>query len=331
LGAGQSVGTSLAIQTSANTPLGSYPVVVTGSDGTVNDLISITLQVSDFSMNVSAPSSTIVTGGSINFGLTVVPIGGWSDLVNVTCQITPQVPAGCNAQGAFPPGISSISWYATSIPAGDYSVTFSGSAEGVTHSAPAVTIHVGGANGSVSPASATVSVGSSANFNVTLNSQNGFTDQFTFSCPNIPAGVTCTFSPPSGMLPSGGSLSSVLTVSVTSKPSTGSVPVSRFYGQDQRRLYRALLLIWAGFFVLCLKIKFPAAGRRAYTAITFASGLVLIVSIVVACGGGSVGGVSPGQPPPPPPTPQSATVTISVQASSNHLNSPLGVLTVTVP
>jgi hypothetical protein len=60
-----------------------------------------------------------------------------------------------------------------------------------------------------------------------------------------------------------------------------------------------------------------------------ASSLMLVVSILVACGGGSVTGVSPGQP--PPPTPQSVTVTISVQASSDHINSPLGVVTVTVP
>jgi subtilisin family serine protease len=333
VGAGQSVLTSLTIQTSADTPLGSYPIVVTANDGSVSDQITVTLRVSDFSIKVSAPSSTIPTGGSINLGLTLVPISGWTDLINLTCQMTPQVPAGCNAQGSFPPGIFSISWFATNIPVGDYAVTFSGTADGVTHSAPAVTIHIGGANGSVSPSAATVSVGNSANFNVTLNSQNGYTDQFTFSCPTAPAGVTCKFSPSTGLLPAGGTLNSTLTVTVTSKPSsTGSVPASRFYREDPSRPLRALFLLWVILFVyLCLKIQSSGTGRRAHTAIAFASGLVLILFVVVACGGGSAGGVSSGQPPPPPPTPQSATVTISVQASSNLINPPLGVVTVTVP
>ena len=332
VGASQSVLTSLAIQTSANTPLGSYPVVVTANDGSVNGQLPITLQVSDFSMKVSAPAATIATGGTINLGLTVVPIGGWTDSVYVTCQMTPQVPAGCNAQGSFPPGILSIAWYATNIPIGDYSVIFSGTADGVTRSAPAVTIHVGGANGSVAPASTTIPVGGSANFNVTLNSQNGFADQFTFSCPTAPAGLTCKFSPSTGMLPAGGALNSTLTISVTSRPSsTGTVPASPFYRADSSRPFRTLLLLWAVVFIyLCMKIKSAGAVRPVYTGMAFASGLVLIMSIVAACGGGSAGGSS-GQPSPPPPTPQSVTVTIPVQASSDHVNSSLGSLTVTVP
>jgi hypothetical protein len=332
---GQSVLTSLTIQTSAITPLGSYPVVVTGNDGSVNDQVPLTLQVSDFSMKVSAPSSVVPTGGNINLGLTVTAIGGWSDSVYVTCQITPSVPTGCNDQGSFNPGISSILWSATNIPIGDYALTFSGTSDGVTHSAPAVTVHVGGANGSVTPSSATISVGSSANFNATLSSQNGYTEQFTFSCPTAAAGVTCKFSPSTGLLPAGGTLTSTLTVTVASKPSSsGSVPSSRFNGGDPSRPFRALFLFWGVLFVyLYLQIKSSGTGRRAYTGIAFASGLLVVASIVAACGGGSAGGVSSGQPPPtpPPPTPQSATVTISVQASSDHISSPLGVVTVTVP
>jgi hypothetical protein len=212
-------------------------------------------------------------------------------------------------------------------------VVFSGTADGVTRSAPAVIIHVGGANGSVAPASATTPAGSSANFNVTLNSQNGFADQFTFSCPTASAGLTCKSSPSTGMLPAGGALTSTLTISVTSGPSsTGSVPASPFYRADSSRPFRTLFLLWAVLFIyLCLKIKSAGVVRPVYTGMAFASGLVLILSIVAARGGGSAGGVSSGQLSPPPPTPQSTTVTIFVQASSDHISSPLGVLTVTVP
>jgi len=331
IGAGQQALTSLAIQTSANTPMGSYPVVVTANDGSISDQITITLQVSDFSMNVSAPSSTIAPGGSLNLGLTVVPIGGWTDSVYVSCQMTPSVPGGCNDLGSFPPGVSSVTFFATNMPVGNYSVTFSGTADGVSRSAPAVTIHVGGANGSVAPSAATISVGGSANFNVTLSSQNGYSEQFIFSCPTAAAGVICKFSPSTGLLPAGGTLISTLTVSVTSKPaSTGIVPASPFYRGDPSWPFRTLFLLWGVLFVyLYLQSKSPGSRGRAYAAMAFASGLVLVVSIVAACGGGSAVGVSSGQP--PPPTPQSATVTISVQASSDHINSPLGVVTVTVP
>src|SRR5207249_11221250 len=102
--------------------------------------------------------------------------------------MTPQVPAGCGVQGILFAGNSTVSFSAAGVPVGDYSVVLSGAGDGVTHSAPAVIIHVGGVSGSVSPNSATVAVGSSANFNVTLQSQNGFTNQFIFSCHDAPVG-----------------------------------------------------------------------------------------------------------------------------------------------
>ena len=41
----------------------------------------------------------------------------------------------------------------------------------------------------VSKTAATVSVGNSSDLNVTLTSANGFSDQFSFACMNLPAGM----------------------------------------------------------------------------------------------------------------------------------------------
>src|ERR1700731_2992344 len=86
-------------------------------------------------------SSDLTQSGTVRtwppLGLTVVPIGGWTDSVYVSCQMTPSVPGGCTDLGSFPPGVSSVTFFATNMPVGNYSVTFFGTADGVTRSAPA--------------------------------------------------------------------------------------------------------------------------------------------------------------------------------------------------
>jgi subtilisin family serine protease len=339
VGAGQTVVTSLAIQTSPNTPLGSYPVVVTGSDGSVSDQLAITLNIADFNLTVSPSSARVVTGGSTNLSLVVGGLGGWSDLVTVSCQMTPTVSGGCNAtQGSFVPGTYSVSFFASNTPAGDYSVMFSGSADGVTHSAPAVVIHVGGATASVSPSSATISVGSSANFTVTLNSQNGFADQFAFDCPGLPSGLTCTFSPRSGNLPAGGTLTSTLNVAVTSKTAGVIPPTSVSPGTQPRWLYLIAMLGCLALILWLWQIgKFQGTSYRVYAVGAFAGLILIVITTFVACGGGASGGGSssgsqpPSSPPPPAPPPQSVTVTISVLATSSSFDPSVGNIAITIP
>jgi hypothetical protein len=227
LRAGQSPFTSLKIATGASTPLGSFSFNVIGTDGAVTDQIVLSLKVFDFNVSVSPASVQVVSGGSTNLSVTIGALGGWTDQVDISCGVTPTVQGACAGMlGTLLPGTSPLSYSATGYPAGDYNLTLMGTSSGITHKAPAIVLHVGGASGSVSPGSATISVGGTANFSVILTSKNGYTDQFTFGCPGLPSGLNCMFSPTSGNLPANGTLTSTLTLSVVSKPAAVTKPIS---------------------------------------------------------------------------------------------------------
>ena len=77
----------------------------------------------------------------------------------------------------------------------------------------------GGIKGSVSPTSATVSVGSSADFTVNLTSTGGFAGKVGLVCSGAPSGIGCTFNPGLVNLAAGGGANSIMTVQVSAKPS----------------------------------------------------------------------------------------------------------------
>jgi hypothetical protein len=77
----------------------------------------------------------------------------------------------------------------------------------------------GGIKGSVSPTSATISVGSSADFTVNLTSTGGFAGKVGLACSGAPSGIGCTFKPGLVNLLAGGGANSILTVQVSAKPS----------------------------------------------------------------------------------------------------------------
>jgi hypothetical protein len=143
-------GTStLTLVTAASTTPGTYPVIVTGTAGTiVNTLpVAITVQAPAFTIAAasgSPTSATINAGQTATFNLDVTPSATFSGTVNLSCSITPTaspapvctVPssvsvtagmaasvevtvsttapgaAGTVARGNFPPGAFPIAWTA---------------------------------------------------------------------------------------------------------------------------------------------------------------------------------------------------------------------------
>lgn len=329
--AGEALGNSLNIQTSAATPRGLYNVTVLATDGAISDQVKVTLNVADFSVSLTPASATGLPGLTANFSLQLGALGAWTDLISVSCVISGPLAFSCPAQGTYFPGSFPFSISTDGLAPGDYTIKISGSADGVTHTATPSVIHVQGATASVTPSSATVSVGGTANFNVTLNSQNGYSDQFTLSCLGLPAGVSCAFSPSSGSLPSNGTLASALTVTVTSRPAA----VARI--DSSRRDFRwssLLLLAFAGGAWLFLRRRWRAAlwenpvWNRA-TALRFPLSAILLVLALSSCGG-SGGGSSTGGLPPPPPPPPPMTVAFTVQAASPSLTLNAGQITIQV-
>jgi hypothetical protein len=329
LPAGQSIGDALTIQTTSATPLGIYPIIVVGSDGIVSGQITLTLNVADFAINVIPASATGVSGFEPNFSMSLTALGAWSDPINVSCTVSGPPGLGCYVGGSFLTGTTSFTEVTNGAVPGDYTLNITASADGVTHAASPVVIHVQGASGTTSPSSSTLTVGGSAPFNVAVTSLNGYTDQFTFSCPNLPTGLTCSFTPPSGTLPANGSLATVLQISATALPAVLPVP----YGPGLPPM--SLPSAWAvaatcfGLFLCFMGYsQFVRSRGQPTSRLAFAASVVLFCGIITSCGGGSLGVGAP--PPPPPPPPQSVTVTVSVQATSPALTVNAGIITLQV-
>jgi len=322
---------SLVVKTDSGIALGTYSFNVVATDGVISDTVPLRLIVADFSVSFSPASVSVVSGKSANFNLVVGAIGGWSDLVNINCQVSPPNVVFCPLVSRALPGTYPATVTTNLAPPGDYTFSVSASADGVTHNAPVAVLHVQGASGTISSTAATIPVGGSATSNVALNSQNGLTDQFTFSCPGLPAGVACSFSPATGNLPSNGTLQTVLTVSVTARPAS-TVPLAP-QGRIGSPWHVPPVLIVCALALFVLGLRFMPSGLRrpAFAALLAGAALLLAMSLV-ACGGG--GGSSSGSPlptPSPTPTPTPKVVTVTVQASSNSMTTTVGFITVTVP
>jgi hypothetical protein len=325
---GQSVGSSLTIQTSLTTPLGSYSIKFVASDGSVASQLSLTLNVSDFSIALNPTAVSVLPGKPANFTLVLGSSTGWNDLISVNCSIAGPGNPSCDAGGTYNVGSFPFTIDTNNFSGGDYTVTTVGSADGISHTATTTTIHVQGVAIALTPTLATVSVGGTANFNISLTSQGGYSDQFTFSCQQLPPGLACNFSPPSGSVTAGGTLTSMLAVSVTSKPATvGAVRSFRFRRWPSIATFTCLLSLCALGLLAFWNAGVWVPDRKLASGLFAAATLLLVAVTFVACGGG---GSSSPPPPPPPPPPSSVTVTFTVQASSPTLSISVGTIKLTV-
>lgn len=325
---GPGTGTSLVVQTSPSIPLGAYTFSVVATDGVITESVPIRLIVADFNVAFSPTSVTVVSGKPASFNLVVGAIGDWIDFVNITCQASPPNAISCpvgspnTLPGTYPATVST-----DSVPPGDYAFSVSASADGVTHNAPVAVLHVQGVSSTISSKSATIPVGSSTTFNLSLNSQNGLTDVFTFSCPGLPAGLSCSFNPATGTLPANGTLSAALTVSVTSRPAS-TTPLSVHRNGPNWLLPAGLVVCVLLLSAVSLSLMATGLRRPALVCATIVAAFVVVLSLT-ACGGG--GGSTSVLPPTPTPTPQSKVVIVTVQASSSSVTTPMGFITVTIP
>jgi len=323
-------GTSFVIQTSPSIPVGAYTFSVVATDGVITESVPIRLIVADFNVAFSPTSVTVVTGKPASFNLVVGSIGEWTDFVNVSCQVSPPNAIFCPVGSPLTlPGTYPATVTTNNAPPGDYTFSVSASADGVTHNAPVAVLHVQGVSSTISSNSATIPVGSSATFNLSLNSQNGLTDVFTFSCPGLPAGLSCSFNPANGTLPANGKLSSALTVSVTSRPAAAT-PVTAQRKGPNWLLPAGLGVCMLLLFAVSLSLMDTGLRRPALVRATIVAAFVVVLSLSACGGGGGSTSVLPPTPTPTP-TPQSKVVIVTVQASSGSVTTPMGFITVTIP
>jgi hypothetical protein len=201
---------TLAITTTTAVAAGTYPLTISGTDGTLTHTASVNLVVSaaivgDFAITAAPASQTVQAGSGTSYTATVTPSGGFTDTVNLSIS---GLPAGATA--SFVPsavaggsGSSALTVSTTAATAaGTYTLTILGSDGALSHSTtvtlvvtappppPNFTI-------SASPASLTLRRGASGSYTVTIGSQNGFAGTVNLTVSGVPSRVTATFSPAS--------------------------------------------------------------------------------------------------------------------------------------
>jgi hypothetical protein len=211
---------ALAVTTSGTTPIGTYPLTITGVSGTVTHTANATLIVSpppDFSVSASPGSQTVGAGGGTSYAVSITPANGFSAAVSLSVS---GLPSGAN--GTFTPnpatGSSTLSISTSAAtPAGTSTLTITGVSGSLTHAASA-TLVVSTPDFSVSatPSARTVSQGSPAVYAITIAPVAGFSGSANLSVSGLPAGAAGSFSPN----PAAGS--STLTVTTAGTTPTGT-------------------------------------------------------------------------------------------------------------
>jgi subtilase family serine protease len=186
-------GTSaLAISTTASTPIGNYPLTITGTDGVLNHTASITLVVTapDFSLTATPAQQTVVAGNTANYTATVGALNGYTGTVSLSVS---GLPAG--ASPVFTPasitnsGSSALAIATTlgTTPIGSYPLVITATDGVLSHTASVTLIVSSDFTLSATPASQTVTAGINAGYQINMGSVAGFNGLVNLSVSVSPA------------------------------------------------------------------------------------------------------------------------------------------------
>jgi len=179
----------------------------------------------------SSPSSvTITQGGSGTSTITITELGGFSGSVTLAAS---GLPSGVTAAFGTNPTTSTSTLTLTAsntATTGTATVTITGTSGSLTATTTvSLTVNaVSSANFSVSasPASVTVTQGSSGTSTITIASTGGFNSATTLSASGLPSGVTATFSTNPVTPPANGNATSTLTLTASSTATLGAATVT---------------------------------------------------------------------------------------------------------
>ena len=232
--------TTLAVSTSASTPIGTYTLTVNGTSGPITRSTTVTLIVAAVnqapSATITSPSSnmTINPGGSISFA------GSGSDPDGNVASYAWSFGGGSPAASteAAPGAVT----YSTP---GSYSASLTVTDDAGTASVLATrTITVADFSLSATPASHSVLPGAGTTYTATVGAIDGFTGNVSFDVLGLPSGASASFTPASvasaGSTTLGVSTSAstpagtyTLTIRGTSGPITRSTTVTLVVAANQ--------------------------------------------------------------------------------------------------
>jgi hypothetical protein len=252
---------------------------------------SVTVQPgSTTTMLVSSvdPSSP---GESVTFTATVAAVAPSSGVPTGTVTFSDNG----NALVAQPLDSTGTATFSTSaLTAGTHSITASyyGGLDFESGALPTLTQIVGADAApfsvSVTPTSATVSAGGSADFTVTAATVPSLKGTISLLCTGLPTGASCNFSPPQ-ITPQGASATATLRISTTGSGSVFDRPFAL-----RQRPNPAIPFVLLGLIVFVILV----ATRKQQTKESVFAGFVLAcvfvsLTVVASCGGGGSHSVTP--------------------------------------
>jgi hypothetical protein len=228
---------TLTVSTSSTTPVGSYPLTITATSGSLVHTATTTLVVNapaDFSVSAAPASQSVTQGNNTTYTVNVAASNGFAGTVGLSVTGLPQ-----GATGSFSPSSIATSGSSTltvntssTTSAGSYPLTITAASGALVHTATVTLVvnAVGTFTISVAPTSQTVSRGSSTQYAVTITAQGGFSSTVNLSVSGLPQRTSSSFNP-SSVVGSGGSTLKVTankparvgTYTLTIKGTSGSV------------------------------------------------------------------------------------------------------------
>jgi len=220
----------MTVNVGSNTPVGTYPLLVTGNGGGVQQTTVVTLTVTtngpDFSISASPSSLNIAQGNQGTTTITTTISGGFNSSISLSASGTPMgmmvtfnpqtIPAPGNGSSLMTIVVSRL------VPAGNYPLTVTGTGGGIKHSTT-VTVTVLLAPDfelSASPPSLSILQGQQGTTTITSTISGGFNSAVSLSASGNPLGTTVVFNPQT--IPAPGSGTSTMTVSVAANTTPGS-------------------------------------------------------------------------------------------------------------
>jgi subtilase family serine protease len=183
-----------------------------------------------FTLSSSPSSVTVTQGGSGTSTITVTDLGGFSGSVTLTAS---GLPSGVSATFGTNPTTSTSTLTLTAsstATTGTATVTITGTS-GSLSATTTVALTVNSATSpnfsvSASPASVTVTQGSSGASTITVTSTGGFNSATTLSASGLPSGVTATFSTNPVTPAANGTATSTLTLTASSSATVGTATIT---------------------------------------------------------------------------------------------------------
>ena len=184
-------------------------------------------QAPDFSLSASPASQSVMQGNGTSYTINVTALGGYSGTVGLSVSGLPTGatgtfnPASIAGSGASTLTIGTVS----STPAGSYKLTITGTdGASLTHTT-SVTLLVNGPSDftiSATPASRTVSAGSSTSYTVNIGGLGSFSGTVSLTVSGLPRKINASFNPSSVV----GSGTSTLKVSPNPQAPHGTYTVT---------------------------------------------------------------------------------------------------------